>query len=54
MVHVDAYAKMVEILDLVKIEGSYLPVQGFNESSKVVDLNDLAVHFALLPETHDS
>lgn len=54
MAHEDAYAKMAEILDLAKIEGSYLPVQGFSESSKVVDLSDLAVHFALLPVTHDS
>lgn len=54
MVLEDAYAKMVEILDLAKIEGSYLPVQGFSESSKVVDPIDSAVHFALLPDTLDS
>lgn len=53
MVRVDVCVKMVESFDLVKIEGSYLLVQGFIESSKGVDLSDLVVPNVSLPVIHD-
>lgn len=53
MAHVVVCVKMVEILVLVKIEGSFLLVRDFIENPKDVDLIVLVDHFVSLLVIHD-